>query len=499
MRGSEPGHEEFEETPPDPAGTIESLRSLGYSAESAVADLIDNSIAACASHVDVIFTWGGGSDSWCAVIDDGRGMTESGLREAMRIGAGALTERPDRDLGRFGFGLKTASFAHCRELTVSTRNAHSRKPHVRCWDLDHVRRTGRWQLRKSAPPAARETLMGLERDTTGTIVLWRRLDGLVEPDVSVDDKSAQRHFLEVVHSVAQHLAMTFGRYLTRTEKPLHITVNQRTIRAWDPFLEGEPAGQHLPEETLVYRGQKIRVRPFVLPHRSKLGEKAWEAAGGPLGWNDQQGFYVYRRDRLVRAGDWLGLRLSRDEASNLARISLDVPVELDSAWSIDVKKASVRPPSGVREDLLRIARETRRRSAAVHRHRGSPVGRKKRQAVATIWQQQRRHGELVFKLNLGHPLINDLLERIPHQAREVRRLLAVIEETIPVPLLPIAKQPPQPVGEIEEAEIIEMAELLYERFLEKGMTRAQAADRVLNCEPFDSYPALGEILGRSTP
>ena len=139
-----------EEAPPDPAATIETLGALGYSTESAVADLIDNSIAAGATRVDVILHWDG-ADSWCAVADNGRGMTGDELKQAMTIGSrDPVLPRDAADLGRFGFGLKTASFSQCRDLTVGSRKANQRIAY-RTWDLDYVRAEGRWLLFKSPP------------------------------------------------------------------------------------------------------------------------------------------------------------------------------------------------------------------------------------------------------------------------------------------------------------------------------------------------------------
>jgi hypothetical protein len=486
----------YEELPPDPAATIESLRSLGYTPESAIADLIDNSIAASATRVDVYLHWAA-AESWCAIVDDGGGMTEGILREAMRIGSGdPLAERASRDLGRFGFGLKTASFSQCREMTVLTRTPRARAPHVRSWDLDHVRRVSRWELRRSAPQGAAEILKGLDPGSHGTVVLWRALDGLVDAETSMEDETAKRQFFDRIQAVDRHLGMTFGRFLDLGETVLEIAVNGHRVQPWDPFLEDEPATQRLAPEALTWRGHKVLVQPYVLPHRSKLSDQAWTASAGPLGWSNHQGFYVYRKDRLITAGDWLELGLPRDDSGNLARLSVDVPSELDRAWSLDIKKASVRPPPALREDRRRIARETLRRAKLVLRHRGVSVGGPKKTQVVPVWQQQRRHGEISFRLNLKHPLIADLLERAPNYRNDLRDLFAIIEGTIPVPLLP--SKPAETSLAFSDRlsnEMVTLAEALYERCLGRGMSRTEAAKTIMNCEPFHAFPELADVLG----
>ena len=268
-----------EEVPPDPTATIETLGALGYSTESAVADLIDNSIYAGATQVEVVFHWDG-ADSWCAIVDNGRGMTAGQLKQAMRIGSrDPLLPRDTSDLGRFGFGLKAASFSQCRELTVGSRRT-GKSLAFRTWDLDYVRAEGRWLLLKSAPPVAKELVEQCQVPDSGTVVLWRRLTGdLVEEGADVADQGAQRHFLQRVTSLERHLAMTFGRYLLRDREPLRIHLNGVRVGGWDPFLSDHPATQHLPPESLLFRGETVRVSPTILPHRSKLTEAEYEQAG----------------------------------------------------------------------------------------------------------------------------------------------------------------------------------------------------------------------------
>ncbi len=117
---------------------IKSLRDLGYDFRHAVADLIDNSIAARATIVTVEMRFNG-EDSWLRIADNGVGMNGSTITEAMRFG----TERDYEadELGKFGLGLKTASLSQCSRLTVASRVDRSAKRiEVRQWDWPMSRR-----------------------------------------------------------------------------------------------------------------------------------------------------------------------------------------------------------------------------------------------------------------------------------------------------------------------------------------------------------------------
>lgn len=491
---------DFEEVPPDPAATIESLRSLGYSLDSAVADLVDNSIAARIGslpvNVEVTLHWAGG-ESWLAVVDDGRGMTEDVLRQAMRIGSwDPQGQRESHDLGRFGFGLKTASFSQCRELTVATRTVSDRQLLIRSWDLDHVRSTGKWELRASAPLGAGEILDHLQPRSSGTVVLWRRLTSLVEPDTRPDDQIARRRLTDQIAGLERHLGMTFGRYLTRDYETLSLRLNSQQVRSWDPFLTAFSWTQPLPRERPRIRDQVMVVQPYVLPYQGKLTAQEQAEAAGPMGWNAQQGFYIYRNDRLIAAGTWLGLKgLNNADAYNLARISVDIPSSLDSEWSLNITKGTVQPPTVLRQDLTRIANETRSRARAVLRSRGGLVGGRKKRGVINVWQQRRRHGELVLSINRHHPMIAQALAGDSTPRRQLEAILDLIEETIPSAALPSVSPPDRRTSNGQAPEsVIVLARRLYETFLLDGLTRQQAAEKLLTCEPFDEYPDLIESI-----
>src|SRR5687768_16355260 len=103
---------------PDARRHMRSLSDMGYDFAQAIADVVDNSIAAEATEVRIDIEFDG-DESWVRIADNGAGMRPEVLKEAMRYGANR--EYDEDDLGKFGLGLKTASMSQCRRLTVASR------------------------------------------------------------------------------------------------------------------------------------------------------------------------------------------------------------------------------------------------------------------------------------------------------------------------------------------------------------------------------------------
>jgi Histidine kinase-, DNA gyrase B-, and HSP90-like ATPase len=332
---------------PRASAMIESLRAFGYNLQTAIADLIDNSISAGARNVWLSFCWDGAS-SHMSIRDDGFGMTEMQLISAMRPGSQSPLEKRDPDdLGRFGLGLKTASFSQCRRLTVASRS-ENHEVAIRQWDLDYVIQVDDWRLLHTPAEGSAQKLNDLGNMPHGTIVLWECLDRIVDR-AKTNDQKAQDDFLETVEVVENHLAMVFHRFLEERDR-LKIWINHHPVEPWNPFLLDAQATQILPLETLNFRGETVRVQPYILPHHSKIDLDSYNKAAGLNGWNAQQGFYVYRSERLLVAGDWLSLGYHKDEHCKLARIQVDLPNSMDSDWNIDIKKSRARPPAPLKAE-----------------------------------------------------------------------------------------------------------------------------------------------------
>lgn len=481
----------YDNAVPRASAMIESLRAFGYDLPTALADLVDNSINAGASRVWLNFHWDG-ANSCIALRDDGRGMSEEELVTAMRPGSRSpLEERPLEDLGRFGLGLKTASFSQCRLLTVRSHHAGS-TPATRCWDLDYVSQCDDWRLLHDAPDGAQEHLDALDLTETGTVVLWQRLDRVVGSE-SAEDAAAQNRFYGALEEVKHHLAMTFHYYL-RGRGALQIFVNGHALAGWNPFLSEHPATQSLPQETLLCNGCEVVVKPYVLPHHTRLNAAEWNAAAGPRGWNAGQGFYVYRNRRLLSGGDWLGLNFQQEEHYKLARIRVDLPNHADADWHLDVKKSRARPPAALRERLHRIAKATRAQASAVYRHRGARLLPAPGAEQLHLWEGRKRRGKRFYRVNAEHPLVKSVLEGASNPSA-VRALLKMLQETIPVPLIALgnAEDPQGHAAPFEGApthRVQAVMQQVYRALLDAGHSPAQARLRLAQMEAFVNFPEL---------
>ena len=490
---------------PDPAGTIESLSALGYSLEAAVADIVDNSLDANAQNVSIDFHWAG-DNSHVVVADDGEGMSEAELITAMTLGErGPQTDRAQNELGRFGMGLKTASFSQASQLIVWTKRERG-PASVRVWDLAEVLRTREWRLLRAPDSGGTAVLSTYQARPRGTVVVWRGLGKIVTEGDSHDDATAHGLFFDAVERVDQHLGMVFCRFLgargsdSRVRR-VNLEVNGSKVQPWDPFMQAHPATLPQPVEHLSAAGSTVLVKPFILPPKRRLSDEQFRSGGGPRGWLDQQGFYIFRNDRLILAGDWLGLGgFRKDEKHILARVAVEVPSALDARWSVDVKKASAHPPVALKGALTRIGRDIRTRSQSVLTHVGRTATVVQSDDLSYAWRPERNPGEVRVKLNWQHPLVRDALRESGDGRPTVKALLRYLEETIPVPALRImfdeeVDRDYVPFHAVAPDEVVSVAEKMLASFIHSGMTPIAAARRLLVTYPFNEYEDLGTRMG----
>jgi len=484
--------DDFDLVEPSASPILESLRAFGYTPQTALADIIDNSISAGASSIEVSFVWDG-NESRVLVVDDGRGMDQPTLVDAMRLGSRSpVAERSAGDLGRFGLGLKTASFSQGRELTVASRPlGGDGQITVRRWDLDEVQKTNEWRLFRDAPPAISEELESL-LPSSGTVIAWGNLDRMLDKVYGADVAAGRPHFNRIIDDVSQHLELVFHRFLNRA-KPIRISVNGQRLNGWDPFLTKHASTWSPGPETLPLAGESIEVQAYVLPHKSKLTESEHEAAAGQSGWNASQGFYVYREDRLLVAGSWLGVGGVKEEHSKLARISLNVPSKLDHLWQVDVRKSSIKPPGPILADLRRIAKLAKRSAQEAYRFRGKANSARVSQDFVIAWESFRVRGGINhYRVNRKHPIVDEALSGTHVDARSIERLIRFIEETLPVTQIGIAvadslDDPFRPF-EDKTLELRDQLEYMHTRLVHRGRTQEESLQHLAAIEPFSYYP-----------
>lgn len=476
---------------PEASSMIETFRAIGYSIEAAVADVIDNSISAEAKNIWLSFDWKG-SETWVSIKDDGFGMNNEELIQAMKPGSkNPLDGRNNKDLGRFGLGLKTASFSQCRKLTVLSKKEGFQQAFW-TWDLDYVKETGKWELLKFLPDSKLES--EIDNQKSGTIVLWNDIDRLVK-NFHTDDAKALDKFLVVMEQVKNHLSMVFHRFIESGS--IKIWFQGRQIKAWNPFLISESATQIFPDEYL--NNGKVIVKGFVLPHKSKISEETYKEAEGPKGWGEQQGFYVYRNERLLLSGDWLGL-YRKEEHYKLARIQIDLPNTLDSEWQIDIKKSIARPPIVLREQLKAYSSKVRMQAVEVYRHKGRTVKQLPGQKFVPLWIDHKRGDKWFYKINREHPLIEKTINQAETEPQKaIENLIRFIEETVPSKSIYIKEASDEdaigkPFEGIDQEPIRKAMKQMYDKLVNEGKTDEQAKSIIFNIDPFNLFPHFLEFI-----
>jgi hypothetical protein len=292
--------------------------------------------------------------------------------------------------------------------------------------------------------------------------------------------------------------MTFHRFLEGRNPRLqiHIGTDQSVARVvpWDPFMEAHPATTASPPERLQHVGGTVEVQGFVLPHRDRMTQAEFEAAGGPDGWLSHQGFFIYRGERLLVPGGWLGLgqgrRWARDDLHKLARIRLDISNSVDEQWKVDIRKSSATPPASLKPRLQALAEEIRKDAREVFAFRG---GRSTRQAstVQRVWTTVTDPRGTFHVVDRQHPMVKRVLDAAGPERRAVEDLLTLLESTLPVQRiwLDVAQNeelPSVPTGmPAEQANL--MLSLYRHLRLDLRLSADDARARLLSVEPFSNY------------
>lgn len=410
--------------PPYAPILMESTRAIGYSIESAIADIIDNSVSANSSRVDIDFFPIG--EAYISILDNGWGMSSDEITNAMQYGSKSPHEVRDvTDLGRYGLGLKTASLSQCRKLTVVSKKGGEISG--RQWDLDHIIEEEDWSLNilEEKDMSCLPSIDKLNEEKSGTLVIWQNLDKF-----SIGESDITLAFSKKIELVRDHLALVFHRYLNGELglQRLNIRINDRPIIGKDPFLV-KKSTQLMDDEIITVHNQKVVIKPFILPHISKLSEKELKELGGKEGLRRNQGFYVYRNKRMLIWGTWFRL-MRKGDLSKLARVMVDIPNSLDDLWTLDIKKSTAVPPEEVRINLSNVINKITDGSKRTWTYRG-----KKEQSDSSIHLWNRittRDDAILYVINRDYPLVDGIIAVYPQLKIQMDTLLSQIESTLPL-------------------------------------------------------------------
>lgn len=434
---------------PRASALIESLRDIGYSFETAISDVIDNAITAGARRIRILAETTS-DEPFIAVADDGCGMSEEELVAAMRPGStNPLAVRDAPDLGRFGLGLKSASFSQCRRLTVASRKAGNTS--VAIWDLDEVAKRNDWkvQVRGNAIGIAALEHLG----STGTLVLWQKLDRFMSGhtgNIAKRAELANRHIAQT----ERHLRLVFHRFIVGANA-ICIELNGRILQPLDPFARNNPATVADPKERLNLPHGTVEIQSFTLPHHKQMSKADWDDIGGPEGHLKSQGFYLHRGNRLILHGTWFGL-CRQSELTKLSRVCIDIPNNMDSDWKIDVKKSSAQLPAIVRDRLKNIVERIQAGSRRTYHHRGQKLVNEER---LPMWHRIQADGQIRYQLNVNHPVFTNFANDLPQEQRyRFFNCIALAGGSLPIEALhaDLAGAPEQVVPDrVDEATLIQ--------------------------------------------
>lgn len=464
------------------------MRSIGYTIESAVADIIDNSVAARASNVNVLFSASGTFQ--IAVLDDGRGMSGEEAQSAMRLAATSPTvDRRPEDLGRFGLGLKTASLSQCRTLTLATKRAGVVT--VLRWSLTHVIASGDWSLLELDAEEASD-MLGWEdfaRLESGTLVHWGDLDQLM---TNVGDR--QTDLDDVAVHVRDHIALVFHLFNSgEGVGKIQFLLNGSPIVPVDPFMSRSTKTLQTDWEPIDIDGQQVRLKAYTLPYLSRLtaGERKSALSLGQL--RDTQGFYIYRGGRLVIWGTWFRVA-PRSEMAKLTRVRVDIPNSLDHLWALDVKKSAASPPPLVRNRLRELARTMMLPSRKVQEFRGRKVNRPN--MMQHVWDVVLNGDEFHYELNAEHPVLKAFVDNLnDSQRKQFEIVMDDIQASFPIAdahnRMSSDGVPPQLA---DETDVLERATIAWKLMSEHDVDLDIFIASLANAEPYCLIPEFAQKL-----
>lgn len=455
---------------PNLSNFIKSLRDVGYTFEIAVADVLDNSISAGATQVD-IYTVAKPELLFC-MLDNGQGMTEDDLTEAMRL----ATKNPDairekHDLGRFGLGLKTASFSQCMKLTVISKK--NSLINIKQWDLEFISSQNEWELLTPELSDYKDYPLfeKLENNISGTLVIWENFD-----------RYEKDSFTQRIEKLKKHLSLVFHRFLEGVQgtKKLKIYVNQSLLSPFDPFNTVNQFTREINAEKIKLFGSLIEITPYILPHHKNISQQEWEEFGTEDGYIKSQGFYFYRGNRLLIYGTWWGLHKATD-AHKLVRIKIDISNNQDRFWGIDIKKSTANPVPEIKQDLKRIIHEVVKEGIKPFMKRASSI---KDKTITRFWNIIPEDNQIYFGINKEHPIYQQIVADLPIDTLFLfNSYLKSLEAYLPLPAIQSYLQ--QHPHQIKQDEIMskEEIETFASKLKEMGLSK-EYIDKLLKTEIF---------------
>lgn len=469
------------------------MRSMGYSFEAAIADIIDNSISANARNIQIKFPTEP-FNCIVSILDDGNGMDKESLFLSMKYGSNSCEEqRNENDLGRFGLGMKAASLSQCKILTVASKQNGIISAYQ--WNYDLILDRKEWLVVEldDSEISQFSGIEDLESNISGTLVIWENFDTLEKSSGDIFS-SLNEYKIRII----DYLSLIFHRFLNdEIEKKLNISVNNFKLKGLEPFLDKHKKTNERQEFKLAIKDTQgieryVSVQPFVLPYQKDLSKNDIDLLGGIANLRTKQGFYIYRNRRLIIWGTWFGL--PRNELTKNARIRVDIPNTLDDIWNIDIKKQNASIPKSIKNSLTNAVRETMNCSVKIQNHRGRIE--KIEDGLDYIWNRIKgRDKNFMYSINRDSRIFGLLKDHVDDEAMSrFEMVLEEIERSIPFQqiYIDISQNIVDETDDTERIKDIENKGLMWvKHVIEFGeLTVKQAIDQLFKSEPFCKHPEL---------
>ena len=432
----------YENAVPSPEFLIKSIAEQGYSLETSLGDLIDNSVSAGASKIEILvdteklpFT--------LFLADNGDGMDEAQLKKCMQFPSSSLeNQRATDDLGRFGLGMKTASFAQTRRFTVISKARDCDYYSARTWDVDYLKRKQEWRIIKNSVDETNELITTYESLSSGffsqfngfipnTIVVWQGLYKFEDYLEGKDKSDSLKNQLNEV--TTEYLAIVFHRFMERTKNPLSIRLNNILVKPFNPFPTSESDLRLIESKQKNFKSDIISLEGYILPVRSieesKESNNIWTTRS--RGLMDMEGLYIYRSDRIILFGGWNGI-IRKSPRLQLARLKVEVGNKVDNLLHLNVAKSQIIIPFDLKIGFLKYIAELKDEAEKEYYNRGiRAISSRKSDNIPQLFDRKASNKGMLLTVNIDFPLVKLVMGKMDKEEQHsFMILLKMINVTV---------------------------------------------------------------------
>jgi len=429
----------YEDVTPNPEYLIKSIAEQGYSLESALADLIDNSISANANQVEVLIK----TDEEPFILyltDNGDGMDEKTLKTSMHFPSTSPdTSRKSDDLGRFGLGMKTASFSQTRKFTVLARKKGTTQYQARTWDLEALK-DNKWQLIVNSQAEIEKIVSAYKKQSNdnlgqfkihepNVIIVWY---GLYKYEEYLEEENRRKALKrEITEVTTDHLSLVFHRFMESKKQHLKLRVNNKQLQPFNPFPEKNLRSVEFKQKG--FGNDSIKLEGFILPSYSieetnESNITKWTTKYRSL--LDMEGIYIYRANRIILFGGWNGL-IKKAPRLQLARLRVEIGNGVDHLLHLNVAKSQVIIPHDLKDAFESYINELKDEAKKEFFNRGVNKFPKKSQSQESLFVRNPSNKGVLLEVNSEFPIVTQLQQELSTQGQaQLKILLKMINTQI---------------------------------------------------------------------